>query len=122
MKTARFLVIVLLLSLAAGASFAQGAAAPGPSQEGANAAAAWNALARPAFDSSKTASVKNLVIERDRIRLTFEDGIIEFTQPVNGIVFGAVFHGKGTSPCFTARAPCRFLHPIHWRPSRSGIS
>jgi len=94
MRTAKSLAFVVLLSLGAGASFAQGAAAP--AQENSNVAAAWNVLSRPAFDPSKTASVKNLIIERDRIRLTFEDGILEFTQPVNGIVFGAVFHGRGT--------------------------
>jgi len=41
------------------------------------------------------ATVNNLEIVRDRIRITLESGSIHFTQPVNGIVTGAVFHGSG---------------------------
>jgi hypothetical protein len=57
--------------------------------------AVWGALAKPAFDAAKFATVSNLVIERDRIRITLESGTFHFTQPVNGMVFGAVFHGSG---------------------------
>jgi hypothetical protein len=67
------------------------AAAPAPG----DAQAIWNALAKPAFDPSKVATVNNLLIERDRMRITLESGTLHFTQPVNGIVFGAVFSGAG---------------------------
>ena len=32
---------------------------------------------------------------RPHVRINLTDGTIQFTQPVNGVVFGAVFHGKG---------------------------
>ncbi len=35
------------------------------------------------------------MIDRDKIRITLDRGTLHFTQPVNGIVFGAVFHGAG---------------------------
>jgi hypothetical protein len=57
--------------------------------------AVWNALAHPAFDPQKVATVSNLVITRDRIRVVLDSGTLHFTQPVNGIVFGAVFSGQG---------------------------
>ena len=57
---------------------------------------AWNALANPAMDPAKTAHVENMEIVRDRVKLVLKDGTIQFTQPVNGIVFGASFRGTGT--------------------------
>jgi len=69
--------------------------APGPSSTTDDPQAIWNALAKPAFDPGKVATVNNLVIERDRIRITLESGTLHFTQSVNGIVFGAVFNGVG---------------------------
>ncbi len=57
--------------------------------------AVWKALAQPAFDPGKSASVKDLTLVRDRIRITLADGVIQFTQPVNGIGFGAAFRGRG---------------------------
>jgi len=57
--------------------------------------AVWNALAHPAFDPQKIARVSNLLITRDRVRILLDSGTIHFTQPVNGIVFGAVFVGQG---------------------------
>ena len=47
------------------------------------------------MDPSKSARVDSLAISRDRIRITLTDGTIQFTPPVNGVVFGAVFHGNG---------------------------
>ena len=61
----------------------------------ASAGAVWNALASPAMDTSKFAHTENLEIVRDRIHITLTDGTIEFAQPANGVVFGAVFHGRG---------------------------
>ena len=55
----------------------------------------WNAVSLPVMDPAKSAHVENLVINRDIMRFTFKDGTIQFTQPVNGVVFGAVFHGTG---------------------------
>jgi len=59
------------------------------------AAAAWNALAAPAMDPGKFAHLENVSMARDRIHITFTDGTIQFTQPVNGMVTGAAFHGTG---------------------------
>jgi hypothetical protein len=59
------------------------------------AATVWNALSAPAMDSAKFAHAENVVIARDAIHITLIDGTIQFLQPVNGIVFGAVFRGNG---------------------------
>ncbi len=59
------------------------------------AATVWNALSAPAMDPAKSARVENVDIIRDRVRINLTDGTIQFTRPVNGVVFGAVFHGKG---------------------------
>ena len=64
-------------------------------QTPASAAAVWNALSAPAMDPAKSAHAENVVIVRDAIRITLVDGAIQFLQPVNGIVFGAVFRGNG---------------------------
>ncbi len=57
--------------------------------------AIWNALAHPTFDPQKIAKVSDLIITRDRIRVVLDSGTLHFTQPVNGVVFGAVFSGQG---------------------------
>jgi hypothetical protein len=94
MKSIRLFCCAILICGAAAfcgkAASAQGSA-PAPSDP----QAIWNALAKPAFDPAKVATVNNLVIERDRIRITLDSGTLHFTQPVNGIVFGAVFSGVG---------------------------
>lgn len=59
------------------------------------ATAVWNAVEQAPFDASKTAHVENLTLTRDRIRITLLDGMIQFTAPANGIVFGAAFKGTG---------------------------
>lgn len=61
----------------------------------ASAAAVWNALSAPTMDPAKLAHAENVEIVRDRVHITLLDGTIQFTQPVNALVFGAVFHGKG---------------------------
>lgn len=76
-----------VLEIAPG-GFAQ---APSPSP----AAAVWNALSAPAMDPGKSAHAENVEIIRDRVHITLTDGTIEFTQPVDGVAFGAVFHGRG---------------------------
>jgi hypothetical protein len=47
------------------------------------------------MDPAKSAHVENVVINRDRVRITLIDGTIQFTQAANDVVFGAVFHGQG---------------------------
>ncbi len=47
------------------------------------------------MDLAKSAHAENVDIIRDRVHITLTDGTIQFTQPVNGVVFGAVFHGRG---------------------------
>jgi hypothetical protein len=65
------------------------------SPAGSPVATVWNALSAPAMDPAKSAHAENVDIIRDRVHITLTDGTIEFTQPVNGVVFGAIFHGKG---------------------------
>jgi hypothetical protein len=93
MKSARAIPFLFFLLIVA--SFGLPIAAQAPATGASDAQAVWNALAKPPFDSSKIASVTNLVIERDRIHITLASGTLHFTQPVNGVVFGAVFHGSG---------------------------
>jgi hypothetical protein len=62
---------------------------------GSPVATVWNALSAPAMDPAKSAHAENVEIVRDHLQINLTDGTIQFTQPVNGVVFGAVFHGKG---------------------------
>jgi hypothetical protein len=55
----------------------------------------WNGAIQAAFDATKSASVSNVSIERDRIRITLTSGTIQFSQPVAGRVFSAAFQGHG---------------------------
>jgi hypothetical protein len=84
----RAFLSIALASLFAASSYAQ-APAPPPS------ASVWNALSTPAMDPAKSAHTENVEIVRDRVHITLLDGTIQFAQPVNGVVFGAVFHGSG---------------------------
>ena len=47
------------------------------------------------MDPAKSAHTENVEIVRDRVRIILTDGTIQFVQPANGVVFGAVFHGNG---------------------------
>ena len=47
------------------------------------------------MDPAKAAHAENVEIIRDRFHITLTDGTIQFMQPVNGVVFGAAFHGRG---------------------------
>jgi hypothetical protein len=85
----RVAIAVFVVSALAGSVLAQAPPATSP------AATVWNALSAPVMDPAKSAHVENLEIVRDRIRITLLDGTIQFTQPVNGVTFGAAFHGKG---------------------------
>ena len=55
----------------------------------------WSAVAGPAMDPAKVAVTENVEIVRDRVHITLVSGTIEFGQPVNGVVFAAVFRGEG---------------------------
>lgn len=55
----------------------------------------WNAIVNAPFDAGKTAVVQNLSVVRDRIHITLVSGTIQFSQPANGVVFGAAFSGRG---------------------------
>src|SRR5216684_346255 len=79
------ILFTLLLAICAGPQ------TPAPSPP----ASAWNALSSPAMDPSKSARMENVEIVRDRVHITLLDGTIQFAQPLNGVVFGAVFHGSG---------------------------
>lgn len=58
-------------------------------------ASTWNAIVNAPFDGSKAAVVENLSIVHDRIHITLVSGTIQFSQPANGVVFGAAFTGRG---------------------------
>jgi len=61
--------------------------------------AVWNALESPTMDTAKAATVDNVEIVRDRLHIILKSGTIQFAQPVNSIVFAAVFHGEGSIQC-----------------------
>jgi hypothetical protein len=50
----------------------------------------------------RTVHAENLVLKKDRVTLTFRDGVLYFPAPIEGKVRGAVFVGSGT---FEAPAP-----------------
>ncbi len=84
----RVFLAIILVSLFAALGFAQ-ASTSSP------AAGVWNALSSSAMDPARSAHAENVEIIRDRVHITLLDGTIQFAQPVNGVVFGAVFHGNG---------------------------
>lgn len=80
--------LVCLMIASPGICEAQAAAAQ-------DATAVWDAVEQAPFDASKAAHVENVTLTRDRIRITLTDGMIEFTEPATGVVFGAAFKGSG---------------------------
>lgn len=84
-----------ILFLSTGLFLLSGQECFGQAAAGTPAAAVWSALSTPAMDPAKSAHAENVEIVRDRLRIVLTDGTIQFTQPVNGVVFGAVFHGNG---------------------------
>jgi len=60
-----------------------------------DAAATWQKVSQPVFDSARSAAVTGLSLARDRIRITLAEGVVQFVQPVEGLVFGAAFRGHG---------------------------
>src|SRR3990172_1309535 len=94
MNSFRALTLFLLLFVAIRPAECQQAAPAAPPQAS-TTSAVWNALAQPAMDPSHAATVKDLTLQRDRLKLTLAEGTLQFLQPVNGVVFGAAFRGKG---------------------------
>jgi hypothetical protein len=86
----RLLKILLLLwaTVLPGAALADDAAS-GPG----NAVSTYRALASVRLDPNRVFRVRDLSIETHEIHLTFNDGVIAFTQPVNGVITGAYFQG-----------------------------
>src|SRR5258708_13007210 len=82
-------LLTTLFLLAARCGFAQAPSAASP------ALTIWNTLSGPAMDPSKSAHPENVLIVRACVRIPLPDGTIQFLQPANGVVFGAVFHGTG---------------------------
>jgi hypothetical protein len=66
-----------------------------PSAAAQDAAAVWNAVTQASFDPAKSGHVENIVITRDRMRITLISGEIQFGRPANGVVFAAAFSGRG---------------------------
>jgi hypothetical protein len=60
-----------------------------------DAAALWQQLVQPLFDSERAASAENVTLVRDRLRITLATGTIQFSKPAQDVVFGAAFRGKG---------------------------
>src|SRR5215470_5278554 len=58
--------------------------------------AVWNTILNPVADGSKSAHIENVVISRDRVKITLKNGTIQFTQPANGVYYGASFRGDGS--------------------------
>lgn len=79
---------IVFASLFPTCSYAQAPAAS-------TAASVWDALSAPAMDPTRSAHTENVEIVRDHVHITLTNGTIQFTQPANGVVFGAVFHGTG---------------------------
>ena len=76
-------IVVLVVSLCAAPLAAQ------------DATAVWNSLLAPTFDAERSAKVNQVTLVRDRLRITLMDGVIQFVQPLEGVVFGAAFKGHG---------------------------
>jgi hypothetical protein len=86
------------------------------SAQAGNGRSVWDLLSSPAMDPEKMAITENIDIVRDRIHITLVSGSIQFLKPVNGIVFGAIFHGDGrlsVEPPNSAEAHQLFLFTKH---------
>src|SRR5277367_4344763 len=90
----RMRVSVVLVLLCAATAFAAHKQSPQPAAKPAGDNV-WAALSNPVADPARFARVENVEVVRDRVHITLRDGTIQFLQPTNGVVFGAVFHGNG---------------------------
>jgi hypothetical protein len=62
----------------------------------ADATAIWSSIAKPTADPTKVAAVKQLVLTHDRVRIVLEEGVLQYSEPVEGVIVAAAFRGKGT--------------------------
>jgi hypothetical protein len=70
-------------------------AAPMPADTAGPATDVWRAVNEPTLDPAKSTEVENIVLTRDRLRITLRQGSVQFSAPIQGKAYGAVFHGKG---------------------------
>ena len=80
MKFAQRSALLYLIFLAGDAALAQ------------EATAVWSQLSQPTLAANKSTNVSNLLLARDRIRITLAEGVIHFLEPSGGVVYGAEFH------------------------------
>lgn len=88
-KVLPFWAVVLALSLASSAIAENAAATPAP-----GAVPLYRQLSSLHLDPNRVFRVRDLSVETHEIHLTFNDGVIAFTEPVNGAVTGAYFQGE----------------------------
>ena len=89
-KLLPFLAVLLGLSVGSRA-MAEGDAAPTAPR----GVALYRQLAGVRLDPDRVFRVRDISIETHEIHLTFTDGLIAFTEPVNGVITGAYFEGEG---------------------------
>jgi len=90
-KVLPFWVVVLALSFGSSAIAENDAATPAPT----SAAALYRQLSNVRLDPNRVFRVRDLSVETHEIHLTFNDGVIAFTEPVEGEITGAYFQGEG---------------------------
>ncbi len=66
-----------------------------PAVQAQDARAVWNAITQAPFDAGKYSAVEDVTLDKDAIHIALKSGDIEFTQPANGVVYGAAFDGRG---------------------------
>jgi hypothetical protein len=67
----------------------------GPRGLAQSTATVWTRLQKPPFDSKKSAFAEDITLTRDRLRITFVQGTIQFAKPLRGRYFAAAFKGRG---------------------------
>ncbi len=67
----------------------------GPRGLAQSTAAIWSLLQNPPFDPKKSAFTEDITLTRDRLRITFVQGTIQFAKPLRGRYFAAAFEGRG---------------------------
>src|SRR4051812_20230950 len=83
--------MLLGLFLAGGAA----AAADDGATTAPNTVTTYRQLASVRLDPDRVFRVRDISVETHEIHLTFTDGLIAFTQPVDGVITGAYFQGEG---------------------------
>ncbi len=67
----------------------------GPRGLAQSTAAVWKRLQNPPFDPKKSAFTEDITLTRDRLRISFVQGTIQFAKPLRGHYFAAAFEGRG---------------------------